>query len=73
MRCWLLKELGSTASSIRFRLGMWALWGAYELTLFRVNTDVPLLQVLEQASTLLYYAKTLSLEAAMEEQVERYA
>lgn len=52
---------------------MWALWGAYELTLFRVNTDVPLLQVLEQASTLLYYAKTLSLEAAMEEQVERYA
>ncbi|MDS9879202.1 DUF3077 domain-containing protein [Pseudomonas protegens] len=44
-----------------------------ELTLFRVNTDVPLQQALEQASTLLYYAKKLALDAAMEEQGERYA
>lgn len=44
-----------------------------ELTLFRVNADVPLQQALEQASTLLYYAKKLALDAAMEEQGERYA
>lgn len=44
-----------------------------ELTLFRVNADVPLEQALEQASTLLYYAKKLALDAAMEEQGERYA
>ena len=39
-----------------------------ELTLFRVNADVPLQQALEQASTLLYYAKKLALDAAMDEQ-----
>ncbi|WP_430444580.1 MAG: DUF3077 domain-containing protein [Pseudomonas piscis] len=44
-----------------------------ELTLFRVNADVPLEQALEHASTLLYYAKKLALDAAMEEQGERYA
>jgi hypothetical protein len=44
-----------------------------ELTLFRVNADVPLQQALEQASTLLYYAKKLALDAAMEQQGERYA
>ncbi|WDG52315.1 DUF3077 domain-containing protein [Pseudomonas chlororaphis] len=44
-----------------------------EQTLFRVNADVPLQQALEQASTLLYYAKKLALDAAMEEQGERYA
>ncbi|MGC5699142.1 DUF3077 domain-containing protein [Pseudomonas sp. NFXW11] len=44
-----------------------------ELTLFRVNADVPLQQALEQASVLLYYAKKLALDAAMEEQGERYA
>ncbi|MFK3642455.1 DUF3077 domain-containing protein [Pseudomonas protegens] len=44
-----------------------------ELTLFRVNADVPLQQALEHASTLLYYAKKLALDAAMEEQGDRYA
>ncbi|SDA13982.1 Protein of unknown function [Pseudomonas sp. NFPP10] len=44
-----------------------------ELTLFRVNGDVPLQQALEQASIFLYYAKKLALDAAMEEQGERYA
>ncbi|CAI8862073.1 DUF3077 domain-containing protein [Pseudomonas chlororaphis] len=44
-----------------------------EQTLFRVNADVPLQQALEHASTLLYYAKKLALDAAMEEQGERYA
>lgn len=44
-----------------------------ELTLFRVNADVPLEQALEQVSTLLYYAKKLALDAAMEEKGERYA
>ena len=44
-----------------------------QLKLFRVNADVPLQQALEQASTLLYYAKKLALDAAMEEQGERYA
>jgi hypothetical protein len=44
-----------------------------EQTLFRVNADVPLQQALEQASTLLYYAKKLALDAAMEDQGERYA
>ena len=28
---WLLKEIGSTASVIRFRVGMWALWRAYKI------------------------------------------
>ena len=41
--------------------------------LFRVNADVPLQQALEHASTLLYYAKKLALDAAMEEQGERNA
>ncbi|WIE48650.1 DUF3077 domain-containing protein [Pseudomonas sp. GM17] len=44
-----------------------------EQTLFRINADVPLQQALEHASTLLYYAKKLALDAAMEEQGERYA
>lgn len=44
-----------------------------EQLLFRVNADVPLQQALEHASTLLYYAKKLALDAAMEEQGERYA
>lgn len=42
-------------------------------SLFRVNADVPLQQALEQASTLLYYAKKLALDAAMQEHGERYA
>ena len=29
MTDWLQKEIGSTASDIRFRLGMWASWSAY--------------------------------------------
>ena len=44
-----------------------------EQTLFRVNADVPLQQAQEHASVLLYYAKKLALDAAMEEQGERYA
>ncbi|MCB2256463.1 DUF3077 domain-containing protein [Pseudomonas chlororaphis] len=47
--------------------------GDGDQTLFRVNADVPLHQALEHASTLLYYAKKLALDAAMEEQGERYA
>lgn len=42
-------------------------------SLFCVNAGVPLQQALEQASTLLYYAKKLALDAAMEAQGERYA
>ncbi|MGZ0784461.1 DUF3077 domain-containing protein [Pseudomonas sp. TKO26] len=47
--------------------------GDADQSLFRVNADVPLLQALEHASTLLYYAKKLALDAAMEDQGERYA
>ena len=47
--------------------------GEPEQMLFRVNADVPLQQALEHASTLLYYAKKLALDAAMEENGERYA
>ena len=47
--------------------------GEPEQMLFRVNADVPLQQALEHASTLLYYAKKLALDAAMEEHGERYA
>ena len=33
MTDWLQKEIGSTASDIRFRLGMWASWSAYDVIL----------------------------------------
>ncbi|ETK15172.1 hypothetical protein H097_23654 [Pseudomonas sp. FH4] len=41
--------------------------------LFRVNAGMPLPEALEHASTLLYYAKTLSMEAAMDTKSEQYA
>lgn len=47
--------------------------GEPEQMLFRVNADVPLQQALEHASTLLYYAKKLALDAAMGARAERYA
>lgn len=47
--------------------------GDADQTLFRVNPDVPLHHALEHASTLLYYVKKLALDAAMEDQGERYA
>ncbi|MGR6734881.1 DUF3077 domain-containing protein [Pseudomonas chlororaphis] len=47
--------------------------GEKEQSLFRVNPDIPVQEALEHASNLLYYAKKLMLDAAMEKQGERYA
>ncbi len=41
--------------------------------LFRVNPDVPLRQALEHVSALLYCAKKLALDAALEKDGERHA
>ena len=43
------------------------------LKLFRVNAGVPLVEALEHASHVLYYAKMLSLAAAMDRRAERVA
>jgi|GEM_PF-6266042 len=43
------------------------------LKVFRVNAGVPLLEALEHASHVLYYAKMLSLEAAMDPKAEKFA
>lgn len=44
-----------------------------DMHVLRVNAGVPLREALEHASHLLYYAKVLSLEAAMDKDGERYA
>ena len=43
------------------------------LKVFRVNAGVPLVEALEHASHVLYYAKMLSLEAAMDPKAEKFA
>ncbi|MGY2962852.1 hypothetical protein ACVWZP_003801 [Pseudomonas sp. TE36184] len=43
------------------------------LKLFRVNAGVPIREALEHAAHLLYYAKMLSLEAAMDPRAEKFA
>lgn len=43
------------------------------LKLFRVNAGIPLREALEHASHVLYYAKMLSLEAAMDPKAEKFA
>lgn len=43
------------------------------LKLFRVNAGVPILEALEHAAHVLYYAKMLSLEAAMDPKAEKFA
>ncbi|MBK3471734.1 DUF3077 domain-containing protein [Pseudomonas carnis] len=43
------------------------------LKLFRVNAGTPILEALEHASHVLYYAKMLSLEAAMDPKAEKFA
>jgi hypothetical protein len=43
------------------------------LKLFRVNAGVPLVEALEHASHVLYYAKMLALEAAMDPKAEKFA
>ncbi|GAA0412644.1 hypothetical protein GCM10008969_39300 [Pseudomonas veronii subsp. inensis] len=48
-------------------------YGENEKPLFRVNAGMPLNEALEHASTLLYYAKKLSMEAAMDVRGEQYA
>ena len=47
--------------------------GTDNLELFRVNPDVPLRQALEQVSALLYCAKKLALDAALDKDSERHA
>lgn len=44
-----------------------------DFKLFRVNAGVPLPEALEHAAHVLYYAKMLSLEAAMDPRAERFA
>lgn len=44
-----------------------------DLKLFRVNAGIPIREALEHASHVLYYAKMLSLEAAMDPRAERFA
>ncbi len=48
-------------------------YGENEKPLFRVNAGMPLGEALEHASTLLYYAKKLAMEAAMDVRGEQYA
>ncbi len=43
------------------------------LKLFRVNAGVPLVEALKHASHVLYYAKMLALEAAMDPKAEKFA
>lgn len=43
------------------------------LKVFRVNAGIPIREALEHASHLLYYAKMLSLEAAMDPRAEKFA
>lgn len=43
------------------------------LHVFRVNAGIPIREALEHASHLLYYAKMLSLEAAMDPKAEKFA
>ncbi|NMX72650.1 DUF3077 domain-containing protein [Pseudomonas sp. WS 5532] len=43
------------------------------LKLFRVNAGVPIQEALEHAAHVLYYAKMLSLEAAMDPRAEKFA
>jgi len=45
----------------------------HDMKVLRVNAGVPLCEALEHASHLLYYAKVLSLEAAMDTGGEHYA
>ena len=47
--------------------------GKDDLELFRVNPDVPLRQALEHVSALLYCAKKLALDAALDKDSERCA
>ncbi|MCU1741695.1 MULTISPECIES: DUF3077 domain-containing protein [Pseudomonas] len=47
--------------------------GSQGRELFRVNPGVPMLEAMEHASLLLYCAKALSLDAALESDGERYA
>lgn len=44
-----------------------------DMKLFRVNAGVPIREALEHASHVLYYAKILSLEAAMDPRAEKFA
>ena len=46
--------------------------GADDHQLFRVNPDIPLRQALEQVSALLFCAKKLALDAALEHDGERH-
>lgn len=48
-------------------------YGENEKPLFRVNAGMQLGEALEHASTLLYYAKKLAMEAAMDVRGEQYA
>lgn len=45
----------------------------HDMKVLRVNAGVPMREALEHASHLLYYAKVLSLEAAMDTGGEHYA
>ena len=47
--------------------------GENECDLFRVNPDVPIQEAMEHASNLFHCAKHLALDAAMEENGQRYA
>lgn len=43
-----------------------------DLKLFRVNAGVPIREALEHASHVIYYAKMLSLEAAIDPRAEKF-
>ncbi|WP_314386544.1 DUF3077 domain-containing protein [Pseudomonas brenneri] len=45
----------------------------HDMKVFRVNAGIPFQEALEHASHLLYYAKVLSLDAAMDVDGEKYA
>ena len=47
--------------------------GEADHLLFRVNPDIPLRQALEQVSALLYCAKKMALDAALDKDGERHA
>ena len=47
--------------------------GKTDMKLFRVNAGIPIREALEHASHVLYYAKMLSLEAAMDPHAEKFA
>ena len=44
-----------------------------DMKVFRVNAGIPFREALEHASNLLYYAKVLSLDAALDTDGEKYA